>query len=126
MYGVILQTNGLNEMLQDSIVGLNHHYILMNNIKQKISSPLPLDLKVTDPGEDVADQNFTHFLLHLCKADQTSMGRSNHETNVSKTFNFLPLGKGVLAIRRIFSLVDTITKLKFSNCPNIFKIGLFR
>ena len=34
--------------------------------------------------------------------------------------------KGVLAIRRIFSLVDMITKPKFSNCPNIFKIGLFR
>ena len=34
--------------------------------------------------------------------------------------------KGALAIRRIFSLVDMITKPKFSNCPNIFKIGLFR
>ena len=34
--------------------------------------------------------------------------------------------KGVLAIRRIFSLVDMITKPKFSNCPNVFKIGLFR
>ena len=34
--------------------------------------------------------------------------------------------KGVLAIRRIFSLVDMITRPKFSNCPNIFKIGLFR
>ena len=34
--------------------------------------------------------------------------------------------KGVLAIRRIFSLVDMITKPKFSNCPNIFKIGLLR
>ena len=34
--------------------------------------------------------------------------------------------KGALAIRRIFSLVDMITKTKFSNCPNVFKIGLFR
>ena len=34
--------------------------------------------------------------------------------------------KEALAIRRIFSLVDMITKPKFSNCPNIFKIGLFR
>ena len=32
--------------------------------------------------------------------------------------------KGDLAIRRIFSLVDMITKPKFSNCPNIFKFGL--
>ena len=31
-----------------------------------------------------------------------------------------------LAIRRIFSRVDIITKPKFSNCPNVFKIGLFR
>ena len=34
--------------------------------------------------------------------------------------------KGALAIRRIFSLVDMITKPKFSNCPNVFKIGLLR
>ena len=33
--------------------------------------------------------------------------------------------KGALAIRRIFSLVEMITKPKFSNCPNVFKIGLF-
>ena len=34
--------------------------------------------------------------------------------------------EGALAIRHIFSLVDMITKPKFSNCPNVFKIGLFR
>ena len=34
--------------------------------------------------------------------------------------------KEVLAIRRIFSLVDMITKPKFSNCTNVFKIGLLR
>ena len=34
--------------------------------------------------------------------------------------------KGDLAIRRIFSLVDMITKPKFSNCPNVFKICLLR
>ena len=33
--------------------------------------------------------------------------------------------KEALAIRRIFSLVDIITKPKFSNRPNVFKIGLF-
>ena len=33
--------------------------------------------------------------------------------------------KEALAIRRIFSLVDTITKAKFSNSPNDFKICLF-
>ena len=38
----------------------------------------------------------------------------------------LAVKKGALAIRRIFSLVDMITKPKFSNCPNIFKIGLVR
>ena len=31
--------------------------------------------------------------------------------------------KGVLAITCIFSLVDMITNTKFSNCPNVFKIG---
>ena len=34
--------------------------------------------------------------------------------------------QGALGIRRIFSLVDMITNPKFLNCPNIFKIGLFR
>ena len=29
-----------------------------------------------------------------------------------------------LAIRRIFSLVDIITNNKFSNCPNVFEIGV--
>ena len=29
-----------------------------------------------------------------------------------------------LAIRRIFSLVDMITNTKFSNCPNVFEIGV--
>ena len=30
----------------------------------------------------------------------------------------------VLAIKRIFSLVDMITNTKFSNCPNVFKFGV--
>ena len=34
--------------------------------------------------------------------------------------------KGALVIRRVFSLVDMITKPKFSNYPYVFKIGLFR
>ena len=29
-----------------------------------------------------------------------------------------------LAIRRIFSLVDIITNTKFSNCPNVFEMGV--
>ena len=32
--------------------------------------------------------------------------------------------KELLAIRRIFSLVDMITNTKFSNCPNAFKIDV--
>ena len=32
--------------------------------------------------------------------------------------------KEPLAIRRIFSLVDSITNTKFSNWPNVFKIGV--
>ena len=53
--------------------------------------------------------------------------------SVSALFAYVPqkereayMGKGALAIRRIFSLVDMITKPKFSNCPNVFKIGQFR
>ena len=32
--------------------------------------------------------------------------------------------KELLAIRRIFSLVDMIHKIKFSKCPNVFEIGV--
>ena len=32
--------------------------------------------------------------------------------------------EGVLALRCIFSIVDMITNTKFSNCPNVFKIGV--
>ena len=35
------------------------------------------------------------------------------------------LEKEALAIRRIFCIVDMITKAKFSNSPNDFKIRLF-
>ena len=35
------------------------------------------------------------------------------------------ISKEALAIWRIFSLVDMITKAKFSNSPNDFKIRLF-
>ena len=37
----------------------------------------------------------------------------------------IELNKEALAIRHIFSLVDMITKAKFSNTPNDFKINLF-
>ena len=37
----------------------------------------------------------------------------------------VPTGKEALAIRRIFSLFDIITKAKFSNSPNDFKTRLF-
>ena len=34
------------------------------------------------------------------------------------------INKEHLAIRRTFSLVDMITNTKFSNCPNVFEIGV--
>ena len=48
------------------------------------------------------------------------------EGNYDHVWKGKSIGKVALAIRRIFSLVDMITKPKFSNCPNVFKIGLFR
>ena len=41
----------------------------------------------------------------------------------SNILNYLP-PKELLAIRRIFSLVGMITNTNFSNCPNVFKIGV--
>ena len=54
---------------------------------------------------------------------QSSMGlTANPETSFWQ--------KKVLAIRRIFSLVDMITNTKFSICPNVFifkkKIGVIQ
>ena len=47
------------------------------------------------------------------------------EHNVSQTHLVIDSKcKELLAIRRIFSLVDIITNNKFSNCPNVFKIGV--
>ena len=50
----------------------------------------------------------------------------NYKLSLSRDSLQSPVVEGALAIRRIFSLVDMITKPKFLNCPNIFKIGLFR
>ena len=41
-----------------------------------------------------------------------------------KTVLTMRLPKEVLAISRIFSLVDMIININFSNCPNVFKIGV--
>ena len=39
-------------------------------------------------------------------------------------FQIIYTTKEVLVIRRIFSLVDMIANTKFSNSPNVFKIGV--
>ena len=44
--------------------------------------------------------------------------------NIESTL-YVAILKEALAIRRIFSLVDMITKAKFLNSPNDFKIRLF-
>ena len=58
--------------------------------------------------------------IHREVCDIYGKGKTSHRT-VCRW-----VAKGALAIRRIFSLVDMITKPKFSNCYNVFKIGLFR
>ena len=60
--------------------------------------------------------SYSYFHLNLCiSADWMEMGNPIY---------FFFFCKEALAIRRIFSLVDMITK--FSIRPNVFKIGLFR
>ena len=46
----------------------------------------------------------------------------SHIPHCWKSHVMAQLCKELLAIRRIFSLVDMITNTKFSNCPNVFKI----
>ena len=43
---------------------------------------------------------------------------------LSEVKSLHPRDKEHLAIRRTFSLVDMITNTKFSNCPNVFEIGV--
>ena len=45
-------------------------------------------------------------------------------THTRQVPKFYKLCKEDLAIRRIFSLVDIITNTKFSNCTNVFEIGV--
>ena len=52
-----------------------------------------------------------------------SMGLWEHR-NKDIYLNKRTHAKEHLAIRRIFSLVDMITNTKFSNCPNVFEIGV--
>ena len=46
------------------------------------------------------------------------------KTNISLVLSPLLDDKGDLAIRRKVSLVDMITNTEFSNCPNVFEIGV--
>ena len=46
------------------------------------------------------------------------------ESTVLDPYILQVLSKGILAIRRIFSLVDMITNTKFSNCADVYKIGV--
>ena len=63
--------------------------------------------------------------------ESTTTALTPNLLEISTFLDFLKSGGGggggeALAIRRIFSLVDMITKAKFSNSPNDFKIRLFR
>ena len=70
-----------------------------------------------------------HFGETVCKMENTvnTSDRARTIGNLKKQLIALcskVKTKEVLAIRRIFSLVDMITNTKFSNCPNVLKIGV--
>ena len=68
------------------------------------------------------------FEQHIRAPSTRQMPVSTYIGNCCKTqpnFPIFPIYREVLAIRRIFSLVDILIKnTKFSNCPNVFKIGV--
>ena len=72
--------------------------------------------------------SYNNVAKGICLLDKKAIFVYTEKNHASKSFlKIYPLkDKGALVIRRIFSLVDMITKPKFSNCPNVLKIGLFR
>ena len=64
-----------------------------------------------------------YFFSSYCPLQFLALKTCNHDILKISIFSSF---KGALAIRRIFSLVDMISKPKFSNCPYVFKIELFR
>ena len=62
-----------------------------------------------------------HNAVPPMRLESSTLPLSHH------TPQFFTEGPGIkehLAIRRTFSLVDMITNTKFSNCPNVFEIGV--
>ena len=64
-------------------------------------------------------------MLYLSSADCFSKSTFLKNSECQPYLLLLECFKEALAIRRIFSLVGMITKAKFSNSPNDFKIRLF-
>ena len=48
--------------------------------------------------------------------------QSVENISIWEVFSSICPSKELVAIRRIFSLVDMINNIKFSNCPNVFEI----
>ena len=66
-----------------------------------------------------------HFEFPSLKGDCTGSSGSTLVKMPHSLFGkHMSLLKELLAIRRIFSLVEMITNTKFSNCPNVFEIGV--
>ena len=64
---------------------------------------------------------FSSVNVAVMDSEPTHIGR---DLVLSLTCNQKWKNKGILAIRRIFFLVDMITNTKISNCPNVFKIDV--
>ena len=73
-----------------------------------------------------ANDACSNMIANVLPIDTSSTPRSDHKF---KPYIFLKVVmlqiKEALAIKRIYSLVAMITKTKFSNRPNVSKIGLY-
>ena len=64
-------------------------------------------------------------MLDLTRTGARGQGHRDPKTASGTSLqNMYSHTKELLAIRRIFSLVGMITNTNFSNCPNVFKIGV--
>ena len=83
-----------------------HCLLIQNHLQRKKNNIFKKKNTTSDPSIYTMD----HSDFIVCSFMENSIG--------------LKKGEELLAIRRIFSLVDMVTNTKFSNCPNVFKIGV--
>ena len=94
-------------------------------LKTGLSWPVDIGLKLAQTSfQKLIFLHFANITLKRAKISMMSMKLARAAWNWHYLLFHLPTGKENLVIRLIFSLVDMITNTKFSDWPNVFRIGV--